>query len=150
MAWYMVLKNVYSLWVNCCYGTSFISDLYWCNILFHIEIFIILSNLYTLITIYFYVCRWKVKKKKIINTVNKTFLKITQVMKVAWAMRLVPTKNNDQYVRYQSKALYFLKYLCVKLDILFNVMDIVSQLKDGGLPITIPFCMTKSVLFIYI
>jgi hypothetical protein len=29
-------------------------------------------------------------------------------------------------------------------------MDIVSQLKDKGLPISVvPFCMTKSLLFIY-
>ena len=46
-------------------------------ILFNIEIFIILTNVYTLISVYFYVCRWKVKKKKIMNTVNKKFLKIT-------------------------------------------------------------------------
>ena len=51
---------------------------------------------------------------------------------------------------YQSKALYFLKYVFVKTDIFFNVMDIVSQLKDKGIPITVPFCMTKIVLFIYI
>ena len=51
---------------------------------------------------------------------------------------------------YQIKALYFLKYLSMKSDILFNVMDIVSQLKDKGIPITVPFCMTKSALFIYI
>ena len=36
-----------------------------------------------------------------------------------------------------------------KLDILFNVMDIVSQLKDKGFPIIVPFCMTKSLFFIY-
>ena len=69
-------KNVYSSWVNFCYGTSFLFDLHWC-ILFNIAILIILTNIYTLITVYFYVCRWKVKKKKPINTVNKTFVKIT-------------------------------------------------------------------------
>ena len=69
------LKNMYSSWVNCCYGTSFIFDLHWC-ILFNIANFIILTNVYTLITVYFYVCRWKVKKKKTINTMNETFLKI--------------------------------------------------------------------------
>ena len=51
-------------------------SIYWC-ILFNIAIFIILTNVYTFISVYFYVCRWKVKKNKIINTVNKTFLKIT-------------------------------------------------------------------------
>ena len=69
-------KNVYSLWVNCCNGTSFIFDLHWC-ILFNIAVLIILTNVYTLILVYFYVCRRKVKKKKTINTMNKTFLKIT-------------------------------------------------------------------------
>ena len=48
---------------------------------------------------------------------------------------------------YQIKALYFLKYLSVKLDIFFNVMDIVSQLKNKGIPINVPFCMTKIVLY---
>ena len=40
--------------------------------------------------------------------------------------------------------------MSVKSDILFNVMDIVSQLKDKGIPITVPFCMIKIVLYIYI
>ena len=56
-------KNVYSLSVNFCYGTSFLFNLHSC-ILFNIEIFIILTNVYTLITVYFCVCRWKVKKSK--------------------------------------------------------------------------------------
>ena len=90
-------KNVYSSWVNCCYGTSFLFDLHWC-ILFNIAIFIILTNVYTLITVYFYVYRWKLKKKKTINTMNKKFLQITQVMEVARAVTSVPTKNDGQYV----------------------------------------------------
>ena len=49
---------------------------------------------------------------------------------------------------YQSKALYFLKYLSMKSDTLFNVMELVSQLKDKAIPITVPFCITKTVLFI--
>ena len=69
-------ESVYILWLNCCNGTSFLFDLHW-RILSNIVIFIILTNVYTFITVYFYVCRWKVKKKKTINTVNKTFLKIT-------------------------------------------------------------------------
>ena len=40
--------------------------------------------------------------------------------------------------------------MSVKSDILFNVMHIVSQLKDKGIPITVPFCMTKIVLYIYV
>ena len=50
---------------------------------------------------------------------------------------------------YQSKELNFLKYLSVKSEILFNVMNIVSQLEDKGLPIKISFCMTESLLLIY-
>ena len=95
-------KNVYSLWVNCCNGMSFLFDLHWC-ILFNIAIFIILTNVYTLISVYFYVCRWKVKKKKTINTVNKTFLKITQVMEVALVVIAIQAKNDDHYVIWISK-----------------------------------------------
>ena len=120
-------------------------DLHWC-ILFNIAIFIILTNVYTIISIYFYVCRWKVKKKKTMNTMNTTFLKITQVMELALAVTTVRAKIITMF-GYQSKALYWLKYFSVKLDILFNVMDIVSQLKDKGITITVPFCMTKTVLY---
>ena len=99
-------KNVYSLWVNCCNGTSFIFDLHWC-ILFNIEIFNILTNVYTLIIVYFYVCGWKVKKKKTINIVNKTFLKITQVMEVALAVTTVQAKNDDHYVWISKQGIVF-------------------------------------------
>ena len=40
--------------------------------------------------------------------------------------------------------------MSVKSDILFNVMDIVSKLKDKGIPIIVPFCMIDTILFIYI
>ena len=99
-------KNVYSLWVNCFYGTSFIFYLHWC-ILFNIEIFIILTNVYTLIIVYFYVCRWKVKKKKTINIVKKIFLKITQVMEVALAVTIVQVKNDDHYVWISKQGVVF-------------------------------------------
>ena len=56
----------------------------------------------------FYVCRWKVKKKKTINTVNKTFVQINQVMEVGQALTIVPTKNDDIF-GYQCNYLYFLK-----------------------------------------
>ena len=36
----------------------------WCSV-------IILTNVDTLITLYFYVCRWNLKKKKMINTMKK-------------------------------------------------------------------------------
>ena len=94
-------KNVYSSRVNSCYGT-FLFDLHWC-ILFNIAIFIILTNVYTLISVYFYVCRWKVKKKKTIHAVNTTFLKITQVMEVGLTVTAVQAKNDDHYVIWISK-----------------------------------------------
>ena len=46
-----------------------------------------------------------------------------------------------------ARHFIFLKYLSVKSDVFLNVMDIVSQLKDKGILVTIPFCMEKSVLF---
>ena len=105
-------KNVYSLWVNYCNGMPFLFDLHWC-VLFNIEIFIILTNVYTLISVYFYVCRWKVKKKKTINTVNKTFLKITQVMEVALAVTSVPVKNDDHYVWISKQGVvFFVIFVC--------------------------------------
>ena len=100
-------KNVYSSWVNFCYGTSFLFDLHWCNILFNISIFIILTNVYTLITVYFYVCRWKVKKKKAINTMNKKFLKITQVIEVARVVTTVQEKNDAHYVWISNQGVVF-------------------------------------------
>ena len=105
-------NNVYSSWVNCCYDTSYIFNLHWC-ILFNIAIFIILTNVYTLITIYFYVCRWKVKKKKTINTVDKTFLKITQVMEVDLVVATIQVKNDDHYVWILKQVVLFFKiFVC--------------------------------------
>ena len=54
------------------------------------------------------------------------------------------------YLDIIARRRIFLKYMYVKSDILFNVMDIVSQLKEKGIPINIPFCMTKNVFYIYI
>ena len=106
-------KNVYSSSVNCCCGTSFLFYLHWC-ILFNIAIFIILTNVYTLITVYFYVYRWKVKKiKKTINTVNKKFLKITQAMEVALAVTTVQAKNDDHYVWISKQGVVFFEiFVC--------------------------------------
>ena len=98
-------KNVYSSWVNSCYGT-FIFDLHWC-ILFNIAIFIILANVYSLITLYFYVCRWNLKKKKKIIIMNKTFLQINQVKEVAQAVSAVLAKNDDQYVWISKQGILF-------------------------------------------
>ena len=87
-------------------------DLYWC-ILFNIAIFIILTNVYTIITVYFYVCRWKVKKKKTINILNKTFLKITQVMEVAPVVTTVQAKNDDHYVWISKQGVVFFEiFVC--------------------------------------
>ena len=69
--------------------------------------------MYTLITIYFYVCRWKVKKKEKINTVNKTFLKMTQVMEVALAVIKVQAKNDDHYLWMSKQGVVFFKiFVC--------------------------------------
>ena len=81
---------------------------------------------------------------------NKKFLKITQVMKVAQTMTIVQAKNDDHYVWISKQSILFFEiYMSMKSDILFNVMDIVFQLKDKGIPITVPFCMKKIVLYIY-
>ena len=69
-------------------------------------------------------------------------------MEVALAVTTVQPKNDDHYVWISKQDVVFFKYYRVKSDILFNVMDIVSQLKDKGIPITVPFCMTKTVLYI--
>ena len=104
-------KNVYSSWVNSCYGT-FLFYLHWC-ILFNIAIFIILTNVYTLITVYFYVCRWNLKKKKTINTMNKKFLQITQVMGVAREMTSVSSKNDDRCVWISKQGIVFFEiFVC--------------------------------------
>ena len=109
-----------------------------------------LTNVDTLITLYFYVCRWKLKKMKTINAISKTFLQITQVMEVARVVTAIPMKNDDQYIWISMQAIVFFEiFVCENQTFLFNVMDILSQLKDKGLPITIPFCMTQILLFIY-
>ena len=142
------LENVYGSRVTSCYAGTLLFNLRWC-ILF-ISIFIMLTNVDTLIILYFYVFRWKLKNMKIINAIIKTFLQIAQVMEVAWALTVVPVKNVDQYIWISMQVVVFFWNNCLwKLDILFNVMDIVSQLKDKGLQITFPFCMTMSLLFIY-
>ena len=107
-------KNVYSLWVNYFNGTPFFSDLHW-FMLFNIAIFIILTNVYTLISVYFYVCRWKVKKKKTINAMNKTFLKITQVMEVALVVTVVQANNDDHYVWISKQGVLFFEIYVSKI-----------------------------------
>ena len=79
---------------------------------------------------------------------NKTFLKITEVMEVALAVTTVQAKNDDHSVWISKKGIVFFENIPVNSDILSNVMDIVSQLKDKGISIIVPFCMTNIVLFI--
>ena len=72
-------------------------------------------------------------------------------MEVAQAVTTVPTKNDDQYVWISKQGILFFEiFVCEIRQFFFNVIDMVSLLKDKGIPITIPFCMTKSVLYIYI
>ena len=62
---------------------------------------------------YFYVCRWKVKKKKTINVVNTTFLKITQFMVVALTVTTIQAKNDDHYVWISKKGVVFFEiFVC--------------------------------------
>ena len=96
-------KNVYSLWVNCCYGMPFLFSIY-----IDVYYLILEFSLFSPMDIhsfqfFFNVCRWKMKKKKTINIVNTTFLKITQVMEVALAVTAVEVKKDDHYVIWISK-----------------------------------------------
>ena len=70
-----------------------------------------LTNIDTLITLYLYVCRWKLKKMKTINAINKTFLQITQVMEVACAVIVVSTKNDDKYIWISMQVVVFLEII---------------------------------------
>ena len=83
-------------------------DVLFTLIILFISIFIILTNVDTLITLYFYVCKWNLKKTKIIDAINKTILQTTQVMEVARALTTVPI-NNDDLFGFQCNLLYFLK-----------------------------------------
>lgn len=121
----MILKEVYGSWVTSCYAGTFILDLRWC-ILF-ISIFIMLTNVHKLITLHFYVCRWKMKKMKTINAIKKTFLQITKVMEVARVVTSVLAKNDDQYIWISIEAIvFFEKFVCENQSFWFNVMDILS------------------------
>ena len=103
-------KNVYHSVLNSCYGMSFF-NLHSC-VLF-VSIFIILTNADTLITIYFYFCRWNhLKKRETIKPINKTFDQITQVMEVVWAcLTTVSTKNDDQYIWISMKVVVFFEII---------------------------------------
>ena len=141
-------KNVYGSRVTSYYADTLLFDLRWC-ILF-ISIFIMLTNVDTIITLYFYVCRWKLKKTKIVNAINKTFFPNH--------LSHGSSSSSDNSSSEEWWSIYFdisashciFWNICLwKSDFLFNVMGILSQSKDKGLSITVPFCMTKSLLFIY-
>ena len=75
--------------------------------LMYIIYFIILTNVNTLITLCFCVCRLNMKKKKTIDAIKKTFVQINQVMEVARAVTTVPVKNDDQYIWISMQVVVF-------------------------------------------
>ena len=87
-------KNVYHSRLNYFNGVLF--NLHSC--ILSILIFIIPTNVDAFISIYFYFCRWKMKIRKTIEEINKTFDQITQVMQVAWVPLIGTIKNDDQYI----------------------------------------------------
>jgi hypothetical protein len=129
------------------YGTS-LFNLHSCILC--ISFFIILNNVETFLTQYLYFCRWNLKKRKTIEEINKSLFQITQVMEVARALKKVPAKNDDQYIWISMQVVVFFEIIvCESQTFFFNVMKIVSRLKENGLPISVPFCMKKTLLFIY-
>ena len=53
------------------------------------------------------------KKKKPINIIKKTTLKITQVMEVALAVTAVQARNDDHYVWISKQAIVFFEiFVC--------------------------------------
>ena len=127
---------MYHSWLNSFYGTS-ILNLHSC--ILSVFILIIPSNIVDrLKTLYVYVCGWKLKKRQKIETINKTFDQMTRVMQVAWALIAFTTKNDDPYILdvNASCCIFWNKFL-LKLNILYNILDIVSQFKDNELPISV-------------
>lgn len=51
------------------------------------------------------------KKKKTIDTINKTFIQITHVMEVARALTTVLEKNDDQYIWISMQVVVFSKII---------------------------------------
>jgi flagellar basal body-associated protein FliL len=99
---------VYHSGLKSLYGMLFF-NLHSC-ILF-ISIFIILTNVDTLITLYFYFCRWNLKKREKIEEINKTFVQITQVMEVARALTTILAKNDDQYIWISIQVVVFFEII---------------------------------------
>ena len=140
-------KNVCHSWLNSFYGMS-IFNLHPC--ILSILIFIIPKNVDTLIALYFYVCRWKLKKREKIQEINKPFSHITQVMQVDWALKKVLVKSDDPYIFYVNAiCCTFWNNFLWKSYILYNVLDIVSQLKDNGLLISVTITCTLEFLLLW-
>ena len=107
-------------------------------IILYILIFIISTNVDTVITLYLnYVFRLKLKKKKTIEAIDKTFDQITQVMQVARAMRIVPMKDDDQYIWLLMEVVVYSKVIVCENMAFCIIYWIVSQFKDNGLPISV-------------
>ena len=88
------------------------------------------------------------KKRKTTEPMNNTFVQITQLMQVARVPIIVPTKNDDPYLILMLKQVVvayciFWNICPWKSNILYNnVLDILSELKKNGLPISVTItCM---------
>ena len=101
-------KNVYHSWLNSFYGMLF--NLHSCILC--ISIFIIPTNVDTLVTLYLYVYRWKLKMRNTIEEMNKTFCQITQFMQVAQVLISIPAKNDDQYIWMSMQVVVYFEIIC--------------------------------------
>jgi len=115
------------------------------------SIYIILTNAYTLITLYFDFFYMELEEEEN-NRGNQQ--NIWPNNPSHGSSSITDNSSNEEwwsiYLDINASCCIFWNNCLWKSDILFNVMDIVlSQLKYKGLPIRVPFCMTKSLLFIY-
>ena len=110
MEWDMVLKECVSFMTHLLYAGTPLFNLHSC--ILSILFFIIPDNVDTLNALYFYVCRWKLKKRKTIEPINKKFSQITQSMQVSQAPIIVPTKNDDAY----------LFFMLMQADVYFEII----------------------------
>ena len=142
----MVLKEFVSFMTHlflCMYFTFQFTFMYTIYFIFHYS----RQCRYTQYT-YFYVCRWKLKKRKTIEPINKTFSQITQLMQVAQASITIPTKNDDPYLILMlmqvlvACCIFWNNCLWKSIILYNNVLDILSELKNNRLPISVTItCM---------
>ena len=100
-------KNVYSLWVKCCYGTSFFFSIY-IDVYYFILNFSLFSpmHIHSFQFIFMFVDgRWRRRKQS--TPWTKHSWKITQVMEVALAVTVVQLKNDDHYVWISKQGVVF-------------------------------------------